>query len=215
MLAESLGPLLLVAVAAYLAGAVPTGLLVGLLFLGVDPRQHGSGKTGATNILRVGGMKASAAVYVLDFLKGLLPVLLARQIAGPGAAEIVAALAALVGHNWSVFVGFTGGRGIATGTGALWGVSLWGGLAAVIVGFATVAVSRYVSLGSLLGTLAGAVVMTYLALTGARPAYFLIYAAAAPALIFFAHRDNIQRLASGTERRLGGPAMPPSGTAGG
>lgn len=197
------GPYLLIALASYLVGSIPTGLILGRLLLGVDPRQYGSGKTGATNMLRVGGAKVSAAVYVLDFIKGIAPVLLARQLLGDGPVEIVAAVAVLLGHNWSIFIGFTGGRGIAASTGALWGVSPLAGLAAVIAGFATVAVSRYVSLGSIVGTLAGAVVMVALVATGQRSAVYLTYAAATPAIIIYSHRDNIARLMAGTERRLG------------
>ena len=103
----------------YVLGSIPWGFLVARISTGVDLRQYGSGKTGMSNVLRTAGGRMAMVVFILDLTKGILAVLLARAIAGSPVAEVVAALLALVGHNWSIFLGFKGGRGILTGLGSL------------------------------------------------------------------------------------------------
>jgi glycerol-3-phosphate acyltransferase PlsY len=194
---------------AYLIGSLPVGVIVGRLVAGVDLRRHGSRRTGATNALRTLGARWAAVVLALDLGKGLMAVLLARALyeAGPpGSPDWVAAtagVAAIVGHNWSVFIGFGGGRGVATAAGALLGISPL--TLAIVVPVVAVIVwrTRYVSLGSLsAATLAVAVTAT-LAVAGQGSSAAVGYALVAGALIWFAHRDNIERLRAGTERRIG------------
>ncbi|HEX5396007.1 MAG TPA: glycerol-3-phosphate 1-O-acyltransferase PlsY [Candidatus Limnocylindria bacterium] len=192
----------------YLLGALPFGVIVGRLLGGVDPRTSGSGRTGTTNTLRSVGMPGAVLVLALDIAKGLAAVLLARWIwAGdPAWTDWVAALAgvgAVIGHIWSVFIRFAGGRGVATSTGGLLGMAPWslvvlGPLVAVIVWR-----TRYVSLASVAAAVTGPIVVVALFVIGLAPAAAIAYGVAAGLLILFAHVDNIGRLRAGTERKLG------------
>lgn len=201
----ALGRFVAVALVAYLCGSLPSGVLVGRLFGGVDPRAHGSGKTGATNILRTLGPGPAAMVGLMDVLKGVAAVLLARYLLFPGQpwAETVAGFAALLGHNYSVFIHFTGGRGVATGGGVILAMSpvalLFGALGLVI----PIAITRYVSLGSIIASATSAVADAILVATGHDTYQHLVFAVGGAAFIIYAHRDNIARLASGTERKIG------------
>lgn len=201
--------LMLVVVFAYLLGALPSGIVVGKLYRGIDVRQYGSRRTGATNVLRTLGPGASAIVLVADVAKGAIAVLVARWVLGqtlPWAADVgavLASLAALAGHNWPVYVGFRGGRGVAVAAGSMAVLLPIATVVALAVGFAVIATSRLVSLGSLAATLIGAaVIVSWVALQLAPPPY-LLFGGVACAVIFFQHRDNIARLRTGTERRLG------------
>ena len=194
---------------AYLIGALPFGMLAGRLAGGIDLRRHGSQRTGATNALRTLGLRWAAAVFILDVAKGAAAVLLTRalyQAGPPGSPEWVAAaagVAAVVGHNWSAFIGFAGGRGVATSAGGLLLLSPWTLLMLVPIVAAVVWRTRFVSLGSL----AAAVVAPLI--TGGLAALSIVgwaaaaYAFAAGLLITVSHRDNVGRLRSGTERRIG------------
>lgn len=192
----------------YLLGAVPFGLIIGRVAGGVDLRRYGSGRTGATNALRTIGAKGAALVFVLDFAKGLVAVLLVRWLWGgdAGWTEWVAAatgFAAIVGHIWSVFIRFTGGRGVATSTGALAGMAPWSLIVLAPLVVLIIWRWRYVSLGSVSGALLAPVVVAVLFVAGAASAAAIVYALAAGLLVTFAHADNIQRLRAGTERKLG------------
>lgn len=191
---------------AYVVGAIPWGYILLRWRRGVDVRQHGSGRTGMSNVLRTGGGKVAAAVLALDLSKGALAVLLARLVIGGAGAEVAAGLLALVGHNWSVFLGFQGGRGVATGLGAL---AVMAPIPAAIGALAFILVtlfSRYVSLGSLSGVLAACASLAVLSLLGRYLGAYVVYAGLAGIIITWQHRDNIRRLLQGTERRLGQPA---------
>jgi glycerol-3-phosphate acyltransferase PlsY len=205
------GPLGAVALVllAYLIGAIPFGLLAGRLAGGVDLRRHGSQRTGATNALRTLGLGWAAAVFVLDVGKGVLAVLLARalyQAGPPGSPEWVVAacgVAAVVGHNWSVFIGFGGGRGVATSAGGLLAISPLT-LAALLPLVAIVVWrTRFVSLGSLMAATAAPLITVALAATAVVGWAAFAYALAAGVLIIVSHADNVARLRSGTERRIG------------
>ncbi len=191
----------------YLLGAMPWGYLLLQWRRGVDIREYGSGRTGMSNVLRTGGGKVAALVLVLDLSKGILAVILAREVIGHREAEVAAGLLALAGHNWPVFLGFRGGRGIATGAGAL---SLLSPIAAAIAfaAFAaTTLVSRYVSLGSIVGVIAACISLVALYLLGQTfSIYYILYGVLGGAIIIWQHRDNIQRIREGTEHRLGTPA---------
>ena len=206
----------------YLLGALPFGLILGKLFGGVDVREYGSGKTGMTNVMRTAGVPAAIIALALDMGKAVLAVLLARAFFDSPGAEAAAAISALVGHNWPVFVGFRGGRGTASGWGALIILSPLAGLVATLIGLSAVALSRYVSLGSILGTLSGIITLIVLAvlgmvIDGASDAFWFAYAeyiwfaVIGAALVIGLHKDNIQRLLSGTERKIGQPAVPTDG----
>lgn len=201
-------PLILSAILGYLLGAVPTGLLVGRWTRGVDLREHGSQRTGATNALRTLGSGAAAAVFVLDVAKGVAAIVAARLLVaddwtGVEWAAAVAGLGAIVGHNWSIFMGFTGGRGVATFTGALGAMSPWTVLVVAPVAALVVWRTRYVSLASILGALAAPVVTALFAAAGLTVLAAVAFAAAAAVLVVAAHADNIGRLRAGTERRIG------------
>jgi glycerol-3-phosphate acyltransferase PlsY len=203
-----LGAALLVALG-YLIGAVPVGLIVGRLVAGVDLRRHGSHRIGATNALRTLGARWAMVVFAVDLAKGLAAVLLARALyqAGPsGSPEWVAAaagVAAVAGHNWSVLIGFTGGRGVATAAGGLAAVAPLALAIVVPVVALVVWRTRFVSLGSLTAVVLAVALTAGFAATGGGSLAAVGYSLAAGALVWIAHRDNIGRLRAGTERRIG------------
>ena len=205
--------ILIMAAVGYLIGALPFGVLIGKAVANVDVREHGSGAMGMTNVLRTVGKPAAAAVLALDIGKGVAAVIIAKWIFDSPGSEVAAALAALVGHNWPVFIGFRGGRGTASGWGALWVISPIAGFAATVIGLSLVAVTRYVSLGSIAAAALGSLVLIGLAIIGASvempvetPLVYCWYGAIGSALIVFRHRENIARLLNGTERKIGQPA---------
>lgn len=188
--------------ATYLMGSIPWGVVLGKVFKGVDVRQHGSGATGATNALRVLGWKFSAAVFVLDFLKGLLPVAVARWLDCPGWVIGAVAVVSVAGHCWSPFIGFRGGKGMATGGGAAVALMPW--LVVMLVPMSiVVAVTRYVSLASLSAAAIGSGLVVALALEGSFPNWWAIGVVSVAAIITIQHRGNISRLLNGTERKFG------------
>ena len=202
-----LGPLLVVALA-YLAGALPWGLWLGRWFRGVDVRTIGSGNLGATNVYRALGPRLGVATLLLDVAKGALPVWLlpGTPLASgfPGGREwcvVAVGLAAIAGHVWTVFAGFKGGKGVATTAGVLLALSLpaFGAFAVVFV--AAVAITRYISLGSMLGALAFAGTLACTAPGGWRSP-IVGFGVLAAAVVILRHRENITRLMSGTERRF-------------
>lgn len=194
---------------AYLIGALPFGLLVGRLAGGVDLREHGSGRTGATNALRTVGVAGAVLTFLLDLGKGVVAVLLVGWLydAGPpGSPPWVAAaagMAAVAGHIRSVFIGFRGGRGFATFTGAMLATAPWAVAILVPVVLLIMWRWRFVSLGSVIGTLLAPVVTAGLALLGQAAWQGVVLALVGATLVTIAHRDNIARLRAGTERRIG------------
>jgi glycerol-3-phosphate acyltransferase PlsY len=198
---------LLAALLGYVLGAIPFGLLVGRLTRGIDLREYGSHRTGATNALRTLGLRAAALVFLLDVAKGVAAVVLARLLLADDPqvewAAAAAGFAAIVGHNWSVFIRFTGGRGVATSAGALGAMSLWTILLLAPIVIGIIWRSRYVSLGSVTGGLLAPVITAVLWAAGAATLPAIAYAAASGLLVTVAHADNIARLRAGTERRIG------------
>jgi acyl phosphate:glycerol-3-phosphate acyltransferase len=195
---------LLLIVGAYLCGSIPVGVLVAKLTGGVDPRTVGSGRTGGTNALRALGRKRAAVVVAGDLLKGAVPVLVAREVSGSAVVEVLCGLAAVAGAIWSVFVGFRSGRGVGTGVGTMLVIQPLAVLLALPVFVAVIVVTRYVSLGSLLGSaaLVPAMLLIWAVASGTVPPSYLAYTAVGVCLIWIAHRDNIDRLLHGTERKF-------------
>ena len=190
----------------YVFGSVPWGYMLLQWRRGVDIRDYGSGRIGMSNVLRTGGGKFAAVVLLLDFGKGVLAVVLARQIIDATAGEVAAGLAVLAGHNWPVFLGFRGGRGIATGLGSL---TLMVPIAAGIGALSFLAItltSRYLSLGSVLGVVITCLSILGLGLAGVYSSGYTVYGCCTAAIIIWQHRDNIRRIREGKERRLGQPA---------
>lgn len=202
----------------YLLGAIPFGLLVGRRSAKVDIRKYGSGKTGTTNVLRTAGKKAAILVLVLDLLKGTLAVTLAGLIVGRNylligdlalgmiTAQVAAAVAAMVGHNWSVFLKFRGGRGVATFFGGLAALSPVVALFGGEIVFVSAILTRFASLGSIAGAIAAYMILVPLTIMNGFPLEYLVYAFIGTITIIIMHRDNIARLISGQERKLGEPA---------
>jgi glycerol-3-phosphate acyltransferase PlsY len=203
--AAALVPAVLLVVLAYLCGSIPMGVLVARLSGGPDPRTVGSGRTGGTNTLRALGMRWAAVAVAGDLLKGAVPVLVARAVTGDDpAVEVACGLAAVFGAWRSVFLGFHGGRGVATGVGTMLVILPAAVLLAAPVFVGVILVTRYVSLGSLLSSAALAVIVAlwWLAANGAVPLAYPIYTALGCALVWLAHADNIDRLIHGTERKF-------------
>lgn len=209
------GKFVAVVLMGYLLGSLPFGWWIGQRHSRVDVRQYGSGKTGATNVLRTAGRKAAALVGALDLLKGVLAVVFAGLIVGDdylviggftlGAllVQVLAALAAILGHIWPVFLRFRGGRGVSVFAGALIVLCPWAAIFGGLVIIVVVALTRYVSLGSIVGAVCTYAVLAPFTIIKGFPIEYLFYTLAGAVLIFVMHRDNIARLVSGTERKLG------------
>jgi glycerol-3-phosphate acyltransferase PlsY len=204
-----------VVILGYLLGSIPIGYLLTRRRAKVDVTAYGSGKVGATNVLRTAGNKSAAVVGTLDLLKGVVAVVLAGLIMGRGylvignfgfgtlVAQVLAALAAVVGHNWSIFLRFKGGRGVATFFGGL--IALCP-IAAIVGGEIIVigaGLTQYVSLGSIAGVVGAYAILVPLTILNGFPLEYLIYALVGAVIIIVMHRDNIMRLVKGKERRLG------------
>ena len=201
-----------VAVASYLMGAIPCGWLVGKLTRGIDVRDYGSGATGSTNVLRTLGLRLALLVLLADVLKVYVAVLATWYIFEPyeGAntahnLQAVAGVAAIIGHDWPVYIGFRGGRGVAATYGAFaamlfFPLTVPGLLAAAV---AIVLTFRYMSLMSVTTVPMGGAAFLGLALAGIVPYAFAIFGGIASALVLFQHRENIQRLLTGTEPKIG------------
>jgi len=187
----------------YLFGSIPFGLWIALKWKGVDIRTVGSGNIGSTNVSRVCGPTAGVIVLLLDALKGLLPPLIGRYVLHlPSQSPwlIFAAALAIIGHNYSVFLGFKGGKGIATSAGALYGIAWQVGLGACSLFGLLFLAFRYVSLGSIAAALSLPPLM-WIFYPG--DYYRLGFAIVACVMAVYKHRANIQRLREGTEPKFG------------
>jgi acyl phosphate:glycerol-3-phosphate acyltransferase len=191
-----------VIVVAYVIGGIPWGVVIARLTGGPDPRTIGSGRTGGANVLRALGPRAAAASGMLDVLKGIIAVVVAIVAGGGLLLEILAALAAIIGHSRSPFIGFSGGRGIAPGLGGLIIIHPVAALVTIPVFVIVLLVSRYSSLASLTATAVAAAVIIVMTIAFNQSGLYILYALAAGGMIWLFHLDNIQRLLAGSERRI-------------
>jgi len=208
--------LVLIAIIGYLWGSIASGYWMGKLLRGkdFDVRNYGSHKTGATNVRRTMGNGPALVVLLIDLSKGIGPALIATLVPfffNTGWGPTVAGLTALIGHCFPVFIGFRGGRGVSTGAGAILVISPFTFLLALVATISAIAISRFVSLGSIVGALTSIACGFIFYFVGqTHPAFFahvslaqMVYLVAGPALVILLHYDNIGRLLSGKERKLG------------
>jgi len=190
----------------YLVGSIPFGYLIGRGLRDRDIRASGSGSVGATNVLRVMGWKPAVSVLLLDLAKGVVPILLGKQLAVPSAWLGAMALAAVVGHIFPIFLGFRGGKGVATGIGAFATLAPLAALGALVIFGVVVAWTRYVSLGSVTATASFPLLMLLFEGAAGQEALdpaLVGFAAGTSALMIFQHRSNLQRIRAREELKLG------------
>ena len=189
---------------AYVVGSLPTGVLVCRVGFGIDVFAQGSRRSGATNVMRAVGFGPAALVIVGDILKGFLPGLAARFIfGGDSIVPVLAVTAAVAGHNWSVFLRLRGGRGVVTSVGGLAAMVPIVAAIALPAGLLAAAISRYVSVGSLTGSLTALLsAVVFYAIGGWITGYDLLLAAGLAFFMFTQHIDNMRRIVAGKERRL-------------
>jgi len=198
---------IVVLVAAYFVGAIPSGVIVGRLWRGVDIRSYGSGGSGATNVTRTLGSKAGGAVLAMDVGKGVIVTVIALLAADEAWLLATAGTIAVLGHMFPVYIKFKGGKGVATGLGALFVISPVAGIIAM-VGVAIAALTRYVSLGSIMGSSLSLGLLAVLSafevsiLGTQHDRWYLVFAIPVALLILWRHQPNIDRLAKGDESRL-------------
>jgi len=191
-----------VAAWAYLLGSFPSGYLVGRLW-GVNVLERASGRTGGTNVFRSAGIAAALLTGALDVGKGFLAVWLTGQLISNPLMLVVAGTAVILGHNYSIFLGFHGGGGVAASLGALGAIHLPVAAGLLVLLLLVIAATRYASVGSLTVVTLMPITLLILGLIGALPLINTLYGGLAWVIIVYAHRPNIQRLMQGTERRLG------------
>ena len=191
---------------AYLIGSVPWGIYVVMWTKRVDIRTMGSGKTGTTNVLRASGKGAAITVLLADAGKGFGAVLLARLASDDASIHAAVGAAVIGGHIWPILAGFKGGRGIATGLGAISALGVLGPLVGLGMFIPVVVVTRYVSLASIVGVTSVILLFAIQTIFFELHAAYSLFTLGAGGLIILMHRDNIKRLLAGTERRVGKPA---------
>ena len=190
---------LLILTIGYLLGAMPNGYLAGRWLKGIDLRQCGSGSTGATNVLRNVGKGPALVVFLLDVGKGALAVLLAKQVGLNDWLQVLAGLSALAGHIWPVWLGWKGGKAVATGLGLFLGLAWPVGLASLGTFLSVISIFRIVSLSSVVAAMALPVLMM---VTHQNTASITV-SVVAMLLVLWRHRSNIERLIAGTEPKIG------------
>ncbi len=188
----------------YGIGNFATSYILGKVFKKVDIRKHGSGNAGATNALRVFGVKLAAATFVIDALKGVLAVIIGSSILG-SVGGLIGGISAVIGHNWPVVLKFKGGKGIASTIGVVTSINYQIALICIVVGLLIVIKTKYVSLGSITAIS----LLPILSVIMVRPfdLHFLIFSLVLAAMAIFRHRTNIKRLIEGNESKLGQKAL--------
>ena len=196
---------LLVVAAAYVIGSIPTGYLIVKHFKGIDIRETGSGSTGATNVKRVMGTKWFFIVLFLDAMKGLIPVLLSKYLEvrfnillSWHILPVAVSVAVIIGHSKSLFLGFSGGKSVASGVGTILGLNWIAGMAIAVIWSVIAYFSRYISLASIIALLLAPVAM----LVCKQPKSYIIYCALGALYIVWLHRSNILRLIKGEENKV-------------
>lgn len=190
------------AVVSYLIGSIPTGYIIVKAFTGQDIRTIGSGSTGATNVKRVMGKKWFFIVMILDALKGAIPVLFASLLpflhSNSGITAVIAAAFVLIGHSKSVFLGFTGGKSVASGVGTILALCWQVGLCIAVIWGIITYVSRYVSLGSIIALALSPLLMFFFK----QPIAYVVYCVIGAIYVIYLHRENIKRLLNGNENKV-------------
>ncbi|MBQ7525643.1 MAG: glycerol-3-phosphate 1-O-acyltransferase PlsY [Abditibacteriota bacterium] len=183
----------------YLFGSIPFGLIAGKVFKGIDIRNVGSGNIGATNVLRAVGPVPALIVFLLDVFKGAGAVMLCRYLGMSEYLIVLGGIAALIGHTCSVFLGFKGGKGVATLLGLVIGINPVMAAVALGIWIIVVAVTRYVSLGSIIASLVTSIIILFLKMHWIYRVIFLLVSV----FVVIKHKDNIKRLINGTENKIG------------
>ena len=182
----------------YLIGSIPNGLILCRALWNIDIRDYGSHNIGATNVWRTLGKGPGALVFLLDFLKGLLGAALGSYFVGTPSAMVMSGILAIVGHSWSIFLRFKGGKGVATGLGVIAMLMPQVTAAVFVIWIAIVLTTRYVSLGSIIGAAA----VPVFAWIFDCPAEYIAFGCLAAAFIIYRHKSNIGRLLNGTESKI-------------
>ncbi len=193
--------ILIVALISYLIGSIPTGYIIVKAKTGQDIRTVGSGSTGATNVKRVLGKKWFFTVMLLDAIKGMIPVLCAKYIIQGdtiGLVAVVAAVTVIVGHSKPLFLGFKGGKSVASGIGTIYALNFTAGLILTLIWCVVTWFTKYVSLGSITALIFAPFIMYFLN----NPPAYTVFAAIAMVYIIYLHRENIKRLMKGTENKV-------------
>jgi glycerol-3-phosphate acyltransferase PlsY len=211
----NLWELVVVVVGSYLIGAIPIGYIVARVWRGIDIRDYGSGVIGATNVLRTMGRGPFIAVLIGDALKGYVPTLATWYIFGTHDLQVAAGISAVLGHTFPVYIGFRGGRGVATSFGVYAALAMPLAIGLVAVGIFIVLALRYMSVMSMVTVPLGALVLVFLAILPGGDVYTwskTIFGAFATAIVLLTHIPNIQRLIQGTEPKIGdgGETRPPT-----
>ncbi len=197
----SLGLILLTALIAYPAGSIPTGYIIVKCKTGQDIRNTGSGSTGATNVKRILGKKWFFTVMILDAIKGFIPVIFAKYLIQNdtmGLYAVIAAIFVIIGHAKPVFLGFRGGKSVASGVGTFLGLNFFVGISLALIWGVITYISKYVSLGSIIALICAPVLMYLFK----NPLCYTIYALIAAIYIIYLHRENIKRLIKGCENKV-------------
>lgn len=184
----------------YLIGSIPSGFLLTKYVMKTDVRKYGSGNIGATNVARVMGLKSGVLVAVFDILKGFIGVLIGQLIIGNTASVyiLLVAVAAIAGHDWSIFMGFSGGKGVATTFGVILKLYPIAFLVYALIWLLLVFTTRYVSLGSIIGSMS----LPFVIYFSGFPSAHVIFGALLSLFVMYTHRANIKRLINGEENRM-------------
>ena len=199
----------LIICSAYLVGSVPFGLLMGKIIKGIDIRDYGSGSTGATNLMRTCGARLGVSALLLDMGKSIIPMVIVIYVLDvDNWVHASTGIAVICGHSWPIYIKFKGGKGIASGWAALFILSPISGLIATAAGLPIIAITRYVSLGSIAGSTVGCASLVFLSLHGfdniiKLPSSYFFYALVGWIVTISLHKQNMNRLIKGTESKIG------------
>ena len=188
----------LASIVAYLIGSIPNGLIIGKLFWQIDLREHGSKNIGATNAYRTLGAKPAALIFIMDLLKGIIGVWLGSYMIGTPFAMILGGIAAIIGHNWSAFLKFTGGKGVATGLGVIAMLMPQVTIIVFVTWLVIVYVTKYVSLASIIAAMMVPICSYFFN----EPLEYLCFSILAAVFVIYRHKSNVQRLINGNESKI-------------